>query len=117
MDYKYFKLDDFRCSCCGVNKFNIANIAILDNLRVLYGKPMIVNSGYRCKKHNEEEGGNPNSEHPEGDGVDIKVENSVDRFELVFNAVNIGIKRIGIGKMFVHLGFSKTKLQNVMWLY
>lgn len=117
MIYEYFKVDDFKCSCCNVNMFKKEHIIVLDNLRVLYGKPMIVNSGYRCEKHNKEVGGKIDSEHPEGDGVDIKVENSNDRFELLFNAINIGIKRIGIAKTFIHLGFSKTKTQEVLWLY
>ena len=36
---------------------------VLDPLRELYGKPIIVNSGYRCIKLNKAIGGAKNSQH------------------------------------------------------
>jgi len=117
MNYKYFSIDEFKCLCCNVNKFNTNNITILDNIRDLYEKPLFVASGYRCEKHNKEVGGVIDSEHVIGEGVDFGIIHSSDRYKLLFIAINIGIKRIGIAKTFIHLGFSAKALQEVLWLY
>lgn len=43
----------------------------LDPLRELWGKPLRVNSGYRCPELNRLVGGSPNSSHMSGCAVDI----------------------------------------------
>ena len=66
---KHFKLDEFRCKCCGelpsFAKENIEALVnkVLDGARARLGKPVTVNSGYRCAKHNREVGGAANSQH------------------------------------------------------
>lgn len=44
---------------------------VLDPLREAYGKPVIVNSGYRCPALNKAVGGEKNSQHMNGEAVDI----------------------------------------------
>jgi hypothetical protein len=44
---------------------------VLDPLREAYGKPIQVNSGYRCRKLNKVVGGVSNSQHIEGKAADI----------------------------------------------
>lgn len=44
---------------------------VLDPLRRLYGAPIIIGSGYRCKQLNKAVGGVPNSWHQEGNAADI----------------------------------------------
>ena len=44
---------------------------VLDAVRERFGKPIRVNSGYRCPKHNAEVGGVPNSQHMRGEAADI----------------------------------------------
>ena len=44
---------------------------VLDPLRKAYGKPIIVNSGYRCASVNRLVGGVPNSQHLTGCAADI----------------------------------------------
>ena len=44
---------------------------ILDPLRQAYGKPIVVNSGYRSKALNRAVGGVTNSQHLEGKAADI----------------------------------------------
>ena len=117
MSYKYFSINEFKCPCCNVNKFNTDNIPTLDNIRDLYEKPLFVASGYRCEKHNKEVGGVIDSEHVIGEGVDFSIIHSSDRYKLLFIAINIGIKRIGIAKTFIHLGFSTKASQEVLWFY
>lgn len=44
---------------------------VLDPLREMYGKPITVNSGYRCPKLNDAVGGAKNSQHMRGNAADI----------------------------------------------
>ena len=44
---------------------------VLDPLREKYGKPIQVNSGYRCPKHNLAVGGATQSQHMNGEAADI----------------------------------------------
>lgn len=44
---------------------------MLDKLRKKIDAPIIVTSGYRCKKHNKEVGGAENSYHMRGMAADI----------------------------------------------
>ena len=64
---------------------------ILDPLRELYGKPIIVNSGYRCTKLNKAIGGAKNSQHLVGQASDIRTvqntkESNKELFELIKNS-------------------------------
>ena len=45
---------------------------VLDPLREAYGRPIRVNSGYRCPKLNRLVGGSPNSQHMRGEAADIQ---------------------------------------------
>ena len=75
---KWFKEKELCCKCCGqlppLAKENIEALVenVLDPLRERYGKPIIVNSGYRCAKHNAEVGGASGSQHMRGEAADIR---------------------------------------------
>ena len=75
---RYFKEQELCCKCCGqLPPFARENIEalvedVLDPLRERYGKPIVVNSGYRCAKHNKEVGGVANSQHLRGEAADIR---------------------------------------------
>jgi hypothetical protein len=45
---------------------------ILEPLRVHYGRPIIVTSGFRCPKLNKAVGGSSTSQHAKGQAVDIR---------------------------------------------
>ena len=69
--------------------------ALIDNvlypLRELYGKPIIVNSGYRSFKLNKAVGGAKNSQHLVGQASDIRTvqntkESNKQLFELIKNS-------------------------------
>lgn len=83
---KYFKPDEFKCRCCGspfrqaqgelaspeiVSNIEALVSAVLDPAREKLGRPIRVNSGYRCPKHNAEVGGVAQSQHLLGEAVDI----------------------------------------------
>ena len=44
---------------------------VLDPLREKYGKPIRVNSGYRCPNHNLKVGGDTGSQHMKGEAADV----------------------------------------------
>ena len=44
---------------------------LLQPLRNLYGKPMRINSGYRCAELNQAVGGVPTSQHRKGEAADM----------------------------------------------
>lgn len=76
---KYFERSEFACKCgehC--NGFPVEPDAkllkVLDQIREHFGKPVIVNSGIRCKAHNTAVGGASNSQHLYGTAADIAVE-------------------------------------------
>ena len=59
---------------------------VLDPLREMYGKPIIVNSGYRCPQLNAAVGGAKNSQHMRGEAADITAgskEENKKLFELI----------------------------------
>lgn len=85
---KNFKLSEFTHSDTaeklGIDnipsEFVIENITLLctkllQPLRSLYGKPMNINSGYRCEELNEAVGGVDTSDHRKGLAADVRCQN------------------------------------------
>ncbi|MFA6470480.1 MAG: D-Ala-D-Ala carboxypeptidase family metallohydrolase [Candidatus Latescibacterota bacterium] len=63
---EHFLYSDFVCPCCDAVKIIPAfyrHTAMLEHMRVQLGFPIIINSGYRCTKHNSEVGGAAHSWH------------------------------------------------------
>ena len=59
---------------------------VLQPLRDIYGRPIVVNSGYRCPKLNKAVGGSKTSQHTKGQAADITAGNKAENKEL-FNLV------------------------------
>jgi uncharacterized protein YcbK (DUF882 family) len=116
---EYFKANEFLCPCCGRVKIDTNLILKLEDLRHYFGKPIKINSAYRCPTHNTQVGGVPNSAHTKGKAVDIAISNSSDRYKIISINFNqgIGFKRMGIAKTFIHLDIDNSKPQEVIWLY
>jgi len=114
----YFKDSEFQCKCgnCPVRPPDAHLREALENLRGLYGKPIYINSGWRCATYNGKVGGVGDSAHLSGKAADIFCTSSADRFQLISLAVH-QFRRIGIGSTFIHLDVDETKDQGVMWLY
>ena len=74
---KWFSMNEFECHCgCRMPDGAKANIValveqVLDPAREGYGKPVCVNSGYRCARHNAAVGGVAGSQHMHGEAADI----------------------------------------------
>lgn len=103
---KYFKEKEYACkgvNCCGgtaVVDNHFANK--MDMLREIYGKPINLTNGFRCKKHNKEVGGVANSNHTKGRAFDCYCDDLEDLCRLakcIFNEV-IFYRDKG----FVHIG-------------
>lgn len=80
---KHFTEKEFRCKCCGSTgspqaaaNFRALVDEVLDPAREKLGKPIRVNSGYRCPKHNLAVGGVKNSQHMAGEAADICCEDN-----------------------------------------
>ena len=75
---KNFKIQEFVCHCgCEMPAEARQNIEalvveVLDPLREAYGKPIYVNSGYRCEARNRKVGGVLRSQHMLGQAADIR---------------------------------------------
>lgn len=85
---------------------------ILDIVRVHIGKPIFVNSGYRCKKLNEIVGGVQNSMHTKGLAADFRTEEKED-IDTMFKFLRKNQKEFKIielinYKTFIHMGVSET---------
>lgn len=116
-EWRHFDLDEFACPCCGQNDISRPFVGLLDQARELVGIPFRVSSGFRCKAHNRQVGGSPDSEHLVGFAADILATDSETRFLVVSAALQVGIRRIGVNPHFVHLGVSRLHTPDVFFLY
>lgn len=85
---------------------------ILDIVRTHIGKPIIVNSGYRCKKLNEIVGGVQESMHTKGLAADFRTREKED-INIMFKFLKENQKEFKIielinYKTFIHMGVSET---------
>jgi len=70
----YFKREEFECKCgCGFDTIDYELVRILDDVRAYFNKPVYINSGCRCRKHNRVEGGSSNSTHLDAKAADFRV--------------------------------------------
>lgn len=94
---------------------------MLKQLEVKTGYPIFnhINSGARSPSHNRNVGGVANSSHkiPNCKAVDIGIPNTFVRNRLVIAARDVGFKRIGVGRTFIHLDVDGAKSQYVAWGY
>lgn len=115
MSFKYFKLSEFSCPCCGKNNMTDITLKSLDLARERAGIPFKIISGTRCSKHNIEVEGEENSEHLVGTGADISAVTSAQKFKIINALLSVGCRRIGIYKNFIHAGFSSSHPSPVVW--
>ena len=118
-----FDRSEFRCKCgCGNDNVSIELVRRLQQLRSLYGKPLYINSGCRCIKHNAEVGGVPNSAHVSegkvGEAADISINSTEQMWELVDRIISYNLfKRLGIGKTLLHVDISTILPSPRIWPY
>ena len=116
----FFEDKEFTCKCgCGKNEMQRPFLKKLDNARSLSDVLYVINSGDRCKKHNKskEVRGSSTSSHLLGWAVDIKCPSSHYRYKIIEGLILAGIKRIGIGRTFIHTDDDPAKDPEVAFLY
>ncbi len=115
---KYFDRSEVACKDgCGFDDISNDLVKVLDKIREILGRPLVITSACRCSAYNRSEGGKENSAHLKGLSADLKVSGSRERFDVIEAALVSGIARIGIAKSFVHLDIDNSKPQRVAWLY
>lgn len=116
----YFSDKELCCSCCGLNNFSPELLTVLNCIRVLLGRPVVLNSACRCKNHNREVGGSKGSSHLKGLAADIRVNGSRERFDLllaIFQFTGLPVTRVGIAKSFIHIDIDPDKDDEIVWVY
>ena len=78
--FRNFKRDEFLCPCgCGFDDIDPLIVTTLQRLRDEVQRPVIVNSGCRCRSHNAAVKGAPQSQHMQGKAADIRIDGMTSR--------------------------------------
>lgn len=112
----FFKLSEFECNCKDKDclgkqprlRMSQTLLEALDRIREEMGQPLVVTSGFRCKKHNAVIGGALNSRHVHGDAADIRpASGKAEDLDLLFEVCKKEAAIVGLGdgrrKGFVHV--------------
>lgn len=113
----HFKPHEFQCPCCGACDMDKDFLIALNYLRDQFGKPLKINSGFRCKIHNERIGGKPNSFHLIGKACDINIAPFYQtlKFDL-FLTVLEKFNGVGIAHNFMHVD-TRAIQERGLWFY
>ena len=103
---QYFTDNELRCKCCGKLVINQDFRDRLNKARFYAWFPFVVNSGYRCEKHNSDVG-STSLNHVAGKAADIKCVDAHDRYIMVQSMINAGMLGIGIGPKYVHCDINR----------
>jgi len=108
----YFNNREFACHCgCETEHYIPQKLMdILNNVRIHFGKPVIITSGHRCETHNRKIGGVSNSQHILGKAADIMVR-GVSAEEVHKYIISQCGESYGVGKYktFTHIDIRKEK--------
>lgn len=89
---------EYRCHCvnpaCHCTMIDKELVEAYHKFRFLIGKPLIINSGFRCSLHNFMIGGRTMSRHLSGEAIDISNKNLPDPLETTKIARQAGFKYI-----------------------
>ena len=116
---KYFSESEFKkcVPSCSERDMDGAFLSLLDEVREKAGIPLVLNCAYRSSSWDKSKGRSGNSAHTRGKAVDIRCNTSVTRYKIVKAALDCGVRRIGIGKSFVHLDNDDSLPQDVIFHY
>lgn len=101
---------------------------VLEPIRVKYGKPIIVNSGYRSEKLNKAIGGAKTSQHMTGGAADVDASDgdNAKLFNLIKDMIESGELKVGqliwekgnkIQPDWVHVSIPYRKVNQILYLY
>lgn len=113
-DKKYFVYSELCCKCgCESLYLDEKSLKMLLKTRVILDKPIIINSAYRCEKHNKKIGSTSDN-HTGGYAFDIKCESNLYRLDLINSLLVAGFRRIIIYSNFIH---ADNNLKNKQGLF
>lgn len=113
----HFTKKEMECPCCGAMKMEEDVIQAIEAVRCEYGKPIYINSAFRCPKHNVELGSKSSSSHLVGLAIDIRVNSSKERYGLMRHLLQ-HFTRLGFGDGFIHADLDHVnKTPNLIWDY
>lgn len=119
--YEYFTDAELTCKCgCGLMPHR-KSIERLYALRILLASPLIVTSGARCTKYNDEVGGAKSSAHLSGTAFDLCCTNKsihlLMEYDLIRLSIMVGFTGIGIANnRFLHVD-DLPRLSSAIWHY
>ena len=96
------------CRCCGEFYMDYVAFDMLQKLRSVIGKPMYINSGHRCYKHNALVGGAPMSMHKKI-AFDISLKNQ-NPGHLIKKAREVGFSGFGFYETFLHVDTGRNRI-------
>ena len=117
---KNFTLQEFTCKCgrCSIpaeakNKLMALVDQVLDPARKKLGRPIHVNSGYRCEAHNSKVGGATNSQHMRGEAADLTCDDNLELARIIvangnFDQLILYPKPWSQSPKFIHVSFKTT---------
>lgn len=114
---EHFTVAEMACKCgCGLCDMESDFMILLEKLRKLIGKPIIVTSGRRCPSHSVSVGGYANDAHVKGFAADIIVD-GLTSYDVAEYAEKCGFTGIGIiNNTAVHVdNRNKNKYSNGHW--
>ena len=89
---------------------------VLQPLRDAWGKPLHINSGYRCPELNREVGGKPTSQHVKGEAGDVACDNPVELARLAAS-MHLPYDQMILYPTFVHFSHRLMGKQRGQTLY
>lgn len=119
----HFSSKEFECPCgkCDEQKISAKLIEKLEQVRVEFGEPVSVNSGYRCPEHNVQVGGHASSSHVNGLAADVRPKiTTTDSLDQLYDLCYSKFDNIGNGrnKGFIHVDVRPAKSTGKrLWLY
>lgn len=116
---KNFKIKEFKCKCGCEMPLEVYENVIklagqLQTLRDYVGRPIKINSAYRCSKHNKKIGGVETSQHLLGKAADITIQSlkPIEVFTIIEDLIDFGVMLqggLGLYDTFVHYDIRKTR--------
>ena len=97
-NWPHFKENELSCRCCGKCHMDDGFMQLIEVLRIIYGKPLVVTSAYRCPEHNKAVSSTGlEGPHTTGKAIDIKISRA-DATQFLKFAINLGITGIGVNQ-------------------
>lgn len=121
-EFEYSKKAEEKGICNVIRTFEVRDAVkelvetVLQPLRDNWGKPLHINSGYRCPDLNKAVGGQPTSQHVKGEAADVACDKPVELARLAA-AMRLPYDQMIIYPTFVHFSHKLKGQQRAQILY